>query len=143
MCRQRRQSLDFYRQSSQVSSRPRSQAGADAIERFLGDISAGIAAIGDDVGAAALALKDVPRVGGWLAQQLHDPELVEQWSIPFVKLACVLAAAMLADWLVDGGMVMRADQDDAGPAMAGWPRVQPADCPGADRGWRADAGAAG
>jgi len=96
------------------------QAGGDVstdaaglVERFLADLSAGISAIGDDVGAAALALNDLPHVTAWFARQLHDPRLVEEWSILFVKLALVLAAAILADWLVERATRRARDRFDA------------------------------
>jgi small-conductance mechanosensitive channel len=71
------------------------------VERLLSSISAGIATFGGDLADAAVALKDLPRVGVWLERQARDPALVEHWSVLLVKLAFVLAAAMLADWLVD------------------------------------------
>lgn len=99
-------------------------AGPDLIERALASISTGIAAIGDDVGATALALNDLPHLTVWLDRQLHDPALVEAWSILFAKLAAVLAAAILLDWLVDRttrGARDRLDalgRDESAPALA-------------------------
>src|SRR5207245_2872711 len=74
---------------------------AGMIARFLADVSAGIAAIGGDLAAAALALEDLPRIGAWLDRQIRDPELVEQWIILIAKLVSVLAAALLAEWLIE------------------------------------------
>jgi small conductance mechanosensitive channel len=87
-------------ETAQRTGEPEAEA-PDLVERFLASVSAGIAAIGDDVGAAALALNDLPHVTVWLDHQLHDPGLVEAWSVLFAKLAAVLAAAIAADWLVD------------------------------------------
>jgi small-conductance mechanosensitive channel len=98
------------------------EASTDAaglVERFLADLSAGISAIGDDVGAAALALNDLPQVTAWFARQLHDPRLVEAWSILFVKLALVLAAAILADWLVERATRRARERLDAPRADGG------------------------
>ncbi len=54
-----------------------------------------------DVASAALSVKNLPRLGAWLGDQLREPALLEHWAVLFVKLAGVLLAALLADRLVD------------------------------------------
>ncbi|MBI3515155.1 MAG: mechanosensitive ion channel [Proteobacteria bacterium] len=102
--------------AAQQPATPLPGGPAGMVARFLADVSAGIAAIGGDLAAAALALQDLPRVGAWLDRQMRDPDLVGQWAILIAKLAAVLVAALLAEWLVERATRGARDQFDAARA---------------------------
>jgi small conductance mechanosensitive channel len=98
------------------------------VARFLADVSAGIATVGGELADAAFALHDLRHVGAWLARQVRDPALLADWGILLAKLAIVLAAAALADWLADQATrgarerldAARAEDPLGAPAMLRW-----------------------
>src|SRR5437016_8743689 len=63
--------------AAQKPAAPLPSGPVGMVARFLADVSAGIATIGGDLTAAALALQDLPRVGVWLEHQIRDPDRVE------------------------------------------------------------------
>jgi moderate conductance mechanosensitive channel len=67
---------------------------------ILGQISQRTEAIGQEVLAAAAVVVDVPRVVGWVEQQVVDPVLREFWLDVGLKLLTIFGLAIVAEWLM-------------------------------------------
>lgn len=66
---------------------------------ILGQISQRTEAISQEVLAAAAVVVDVPRVAGWVEEQVVDPVLREFWLDVGLKLLTIFGVALVAEWL--------------------------------------------
>ncbi len=67
---------------------------------LLSSLSEQVRQVSDALVTTATAILDLPRLISWTATQLADPTVRARWLEVLLKLGFILAAALVADWLV-------------------------------------------
>lgn len=80
---------------------PPSASAANAIGEALNTLSEAVAKSSEQIASAAGVLRDLPRTGDWLARQFGDADQLATWGQLLWKVALALAAAALAQYLVN------------------------------------------
>lgn len=91
---------------------------------MLGDISASLQGLGDDVLDAAAALQDLPKLADWASASLRDPAIRQLWGGTLWKLAVMVLAGLVAETVL-GWMLRRSERlltpADGAPALVRLP----------------------